>query len=82
MIRLPDEHVMMDTSKFSVEVYHGRFMSCEETTRLTARYEVATTKFCEAVIELNQRMGTSPKTEYGRLARVANELRLKPERRG
>jgi hypothetical protein len=54
-------------------------MSCEEKTRLTAGYEVATTKFCEAVTELKQKMGTSPKTEYDRLARVANELRLKSE---
>jgi hypothetical protein len=71
VIRLPDEHVFMDTSKFSAGVYHGRFMSCEEKTRLTARYEVATTKDCEAVIELNQKMGTSPKTEHDRLAPVA-----------
>ena len=44
---------------------------------LTARYEAAT--ICEALTELNQKMGTSPKTEYDRLARVANELRLKSE---
>ena len=69
----------MDTSSFSDGVYDGRFMSCEEKTRLTARYEAATTKFCEAVTELNQKMGTSTKTEYDRLARVANELRLKSE---
>ena len=69
----------MDTSPFSDGVYDERFMSCEEKTRLTARYEAATTKFCEAVTELNQKMGTSTKTEYDRLARVANELRLKSE---
>ena len=72
-------YVIRDTSWFSAGVYAGRFMSCEEKTRLTARYEAATTKFCEAVTELNQKMGTSPKTEYDRLARVANELRLKSE---
>ena len=33
-------------------------MNCVEKTRLTARYEVATTKFCEVVTELNQKMGT------------------------
>ena len=48
----------MDTSPFSDGVYDERFMSCEEKTRLTARYEVATTKFCEVVTELNQKMGT------------------------
>lgn len=79
LIRLPDEEVLMDTSSFTDGLYDGRFMSCEEKTRLTARYEAATTKFCEAVTELNQKMGTSAKTEYDRLARVANELRLKSE---
>ena len=69
----------MDTSSFSDGVYDGRLMSCEEKTRLTTGYEAATTKFCEAVTELNQKMGTSAKTEYDRLARVANELRLKSE---
>ena len=69
----------MDTSPFSDGVYDERFMSCEEKTRLTARYEAATTKFCEAVTELNQKMRTTTKTEYDRLARVANELRLKSE---
>ena len=67
---------------FQTGVYDGRFMSCEEKTRLTARYEAATTRFCEAVTELNQKMGTSAKTEYDHLARVANELRLNPSRRG
>ena len=65
--------------RFQTGVYDGRSMSCEEKTRLTARYEAATTRFCEAVTELNQKMGTSAKTEYDHLARVANELRLKSE---
>jgi hypothetical protein len=66
----------MDTSSIADGVHHGRFMSCEEKTRLTSRYEAATTKFCEAVTGLNQGMGTSPKAEYERLARAADKLRL------
>ena len=76
LIRLPGELVYMNTSPFTDGLYDGRFMSCEEKTRLTARYEAATTKFCEAVTGLNQGMGTSPKAECERLARAADKLRL------
>ena len=72
-------YVIRYTSWFSAGVHDGRSMSCEEKTRLTARYEAATTRFCEAVTELNQKMGTSAKAEYDHLARVANELRLNSE---
>ena len=71
-------NVIRDTSWFSAGVYDGRSMSCEEKTRLTARYEAATTRFCEAVTELNQKMGTSAKKNMT-TSRVANELRLNSE---
>ena len=69
----------MDTSSLSDGVCDGRSMSREEKTRLTARYEAATTRFCEAVTELNQKMGTSAKAEYDHLACVADELHLNSE---
>ena len=72
-------YVIRYTSWFSAGVHDGRSLSCQEKTRLTARYEAATTRFCEAVTELNQKMGTSAKAEYDHLARVANELRLNSE---
>jgi hypothetical protein len=50
-------------------------MACEEKTRLTAEYEAATGKFAAAVTELQRKTGTSPKEEYERLNRAANESR-------
>jgi len=54
-------------------------MNCEEKKRLAADYEAATAKFSEAVTQLHDRMGTSPKEEYERLDRAANEARVKSE---
>ena len=54
-------------------------MICEEKTRLAAEYEVATGQFAVAVTEFHRRMGTSPKKEYERLNRAANDARLKSE---
>jgi hypothetical protein len=54
-------------------------MRCEEKARLAAEYESATDKFSAAVKELNQRIGISPKEEYARLDRAANEARVKSE---
>jgi hypothetical protein len=54
-------------------------MSCEEKARLAMEYEMATSKFSDAVRELRQRMGTSPKGEYDRLERVSSEARVRSE---
>lgn len=54
-------------------------MACEEKTRLTTEYEAATGKFAAAVTELQRKTGTSPKEEYERLNRAANESRVKSE---
>lgn len=54
-------------------------MNCEEKARLMSDYNAATSKFSEAVAELHRRMGTSPKEEYERLDRAANEARVKSE---
>jgi hypothetical protein len=48
-------------------------MACEGKTRLTTEYEAATGKFAAAVTELQRKTGTSPKEEYERLNRAANE---------
>jgi hypothetical protein len=54
-------------------------MSCGEKTRLAMEYEAATSAFCEAVTELNRKIGTSPKEEYQRLERISSEARVKSE---
>lgn len=54
-------------------------MTCEAKIRLGTEYEAATSKFSEAVSELRQKMGVSPKEEYERLDRAANEARVKSE---
>jgi Aminoacyl tRNA synthetase class II, N-terminal domain len=54
-------------------------MSCEEKARLVQEYDVATLEFSGTVKELHQRMGTSPKEEYKRLAQISNEARVKSE---
>jgi len=38
-----------------------------------------TKKFANAVSDLHQRMGTSPKLEYERLQRVSDDARVKSE---
>ena len=53
--------------------------TCQEKARLGAEYESATGKFSAAVTELNQKIGISPKEEYERLDRAANESRVKSE---
>jgi hypothetical protein len=53
--------------------------NCLEKIRLAKEYDLATAFFSEAVKELHRRMGTSPKEEYGRLDRAANEARVKSE---
>ncbi len=54
-------------------------MSCEEKMRLAMIYDTATAKFSEAVTELQQKIGVSPKQEYERLDRAANEARVRSE---
>jgi ATP-dependent helicase YprA (DUF1998 family) len=54
-------------------------MSCEEKTRLLVEYRAATSAFSEAVKEIRRMIGTSPKAEYERLERIANEARVKSE---
>jgi hypothetical protein len=48
-------------------------MACEEKNRLAMEYDVATSKFSEAVRELHRRIGTSPKDEYDRLERALSD---------
>jgi hypothetical protein len=54
-------------------------MGCEEKARLLKEYNVATLGFSETVKELHQRIGTSPKDEYKRLAQISDEARVKSE---
>jgi len=54
-------------------------MACEEKQRLGSEYEAATKKFSKAVSDLQQKMGVSSKAEYDRLARAADEARVKSE---
>lgn len=54
-------------------------MNCEEKTRLLMEYQAATSTFSETVKELHRKIGTSPKAEYQRLERIANEARVKSE---
>ena len=53
--------------------------SREEKARLVKEYNVATARFSEAVKQLHQRIGTSPKEEYARLMQISNEARVKSE---
>jgi hypothetical protein len=55
-------------------------MLCEEKARLSMEYDAATSKFSEAVRELHQKIGTSPKAEYDRLERACNGARVNSER--
>ena len=54
-------------------------MACEEKQRLGSEYEIATKNFSQAVSELQEQMGISSRAEYDRLARAADEARVKSE---
>lgn len=54
-------------------------MSCEEKARLAQDYEAATSKFAEAVGQLQRNIGTSTREEYERLQRISDETRVKSE---
>jgi hypothetical protein len=60
-------------------VDEGSSMPCEEKARLAKDYDAATSRFSEAVKELHRNMGTSPKEEYDRLARVSDQARMSSE---
>jgi hypothetical protein len=57
----------------------GFKVPCEEKGRLATEYDAATSKFSEAVRELHQKMGTSPKEEYDRLERISTQARMNSE---
>lgn len=54
-------------------------MSCDEKARLAREYDDATLAFSEAVQELRQKIGTSPRDEYQRLERISSDARVKSE---
>lgn len=54
-------------------------MSCAEKERLVQDYEATTTKFAEAVREIQMRIGTSTRSEYERLQRASDEARVRSE---
>jgi hypothetical protein len=57
----------------------GSKVPCEEKARLARAYDLATSRFSEAVRELHRKMGTTPKEEYDRLERVSNQARMSSE---
>ena len=54
-------------------------MICEDKQRLVTEYRTATKKFADSVADLQRKMGTSPKAEYERLSRTADDARVKSE---
>jgi ATP-dependent helicase YprA (DUF1998 family) len=54
-------------------------VSCEQKNLLATEYDDSTARFSEAVRELRQKTGTSPKEEYDRLERVTDEARVRSE---
>jgi hypothetical protein len=60
-------------------VDEGSKVPCEEKARLASNYDAATSRFSEAVRELHRNMGTSPKEEYDRLARISDQARMSSE---
>ena len=52
---------------------------CEEKGRLALEYQEATEKFCQAVTELQEKLGKSSQEEYQRLKRVSEEWRVRSE---
>lgn len=53
---------------------------CAEKDRLLEQYQDATTKFADAVRELQKNIGTSSRAEYDRLQRASDEMRVGSER--
>jgi hypothetical protein len=54
-------------------------MGWDEKQRLGVEYDIATARFAAAVNELQRKMGTSPKSEFERLSRAADEARVRSE---
>lgn len=54
-------------------------MACKEKTQLVNEYEMKTQKFAAVLTELQQKMGTSTKTEYTRLQLLVDEARVQLE---
>lgn len=54
-------------------------MKCAEKMRLATEYEQATARFAETVRDLQQRMGTSTKSEYELLRVASDEARVASE---
>jgi hypothetical protein len=54
-------------------------MTCSEKARLMRDYDAATTKFSEAVSQLQQKLGTSTRAEYEGLQRISDEARARSE---
>jgi hypothetical protein len=71
----------MSSTKFQIVPLHEvpTAMNCEEKGRLLRQYDNATLAFSNAVQELRRKIGTSPKEEYERHDRIANEARVKSE---
>jgi hypothetical protein len=53
--------------------------ACEEKSRLTAEYQMATESFSMSVNALREKMGTSSIEEYERLQRASEEWRVHSE---
>jgi hypothetical protein len=51
-------------------------VSCPKKAKLVALYQHTTRTYADAVAELNQRMGTSSKTEYEAIFRMAEQARV------
>lgn len=49
--------------------------NCEEKTRLLVAYQTATEKYSTAVSELVKKMGITPKPDYDKLHRLAEQAR-------
>jgi hypothetical protein len=54
-------------------------LNCDDKARLVDEYARATAKLLDAIKLLQSKMGTSPKDEYERLDRAANEDRVRSE---
>jgi hypothetical protein len=54
-------------------------MSCTHKEQLAQEYKTTTTRFAEAVAQLQRQIGTSSRSEYERLQRASDEARVKSE---
>jgi hypothetical protein len=54
-------------------------MTCPQRAQLAQEYQAATSKFAEAVRQLQRNIGTATSAEYQRLQRLSDEARVKSE---